>query len=89
MDQQQSAAFFPQQIASPIDIYSVSGILIKQVQRLLVINRFRKTTPSYYSWQSVNNHYFDKPPILPRTLKGIGTVQPLSEWSVCCLTMVE
>lgn len=54
-----------------------------------MINRFRKTTPSYYSWQSVNNHCFDKPPILPRTLKGIGTVQPLSEWSVCCCTMVE
>ncbi|TNN84032.1 hypothetical protein EYF80_005638 [Liparis tanakae] len=39
--------------------------------------------------QSVNNHCFDEPPILPRTLEGIGTVQPLSEWSVCCRTMVE
>lgn len=75
VDQQQSAE----------DIYSVSGIFVKQVQGLLVINRFRKTTPSYYSWQSVNNHCFDK----PRTLEGIGTVQPLSEWSVCCRTTVE
>lgn len=62
---------------------------LKQTQGLLEINRYRKTTPSYYSWQRVNNHCFDKPPILPRTLKGIGTVQPLSEWSVCCRTMVE
>lgn len=87
MDQQQSPAFFP-----PIDIHSASVKLVRQVQGLLVINRFRKKKkippPSYYSWQSVNNHCFDKPPILPRTLEGIGTVQPLSE-SVCCRTMVE
>lgn len=80
---------FSNKLLYPINIFSVSGILVKQVQGLLVINRFRKTTPSYYSWQSVNNHCLDKPPILPRTLKGIGTVQPLSEWSVCCHTMVE
>lgn len=50
-----------------------------------MINLFRKATLSHYSWQRVNNYSFEK----PCTLKGIGTVHPLSEWSICCYTMAE
>lgn len=88
MDRQQTAAFFQKQTVPPIDINSVSAILqyfFQTSEGWLVINPFRKMTPSYYSWQGLNNRCFGE----PRTLEGIGTVQPLSGWSVCCYTMAE
>lgn len=88
MDRQQTAAFFQKQTAPPIDINSVPAIrqyFFQTSEGWLVINPFRKMTPSYYSWQGLNNRCFGE----PRTLEGIGTVQPLSGWSVCCYTMAE
>lgn len=63
----------------------LSALLVGPVKGLLVINRFRKAEPPYYSRQSVNKRCNDR----PLTLEGSGTVPPLSGGSVCGCTMAE